>query len=76
MEEFIVDDSDVSECEVEEDDDERDGSVFYIRTDRSLEAQGVKTPRHNRIPNNFDTDSEDEAVATRPVFKTPAAPPG
>ena len=76
MADFIVDDSDMSECEVEEDDDEHDGSVFYIRTDRSLGSPAMAIPRRNHAPINFDSDSEEEGVETRPVFKTPVAPPG
>lgn len=78
MADFIVDDSDMSDCAVEEDSDELDESVFYIRTDRSLNNKALRPRAQNRV-GNFDSDtdsSEDETKERREVFKTPGAVPG
>ena len=71
MEDFIVDDdSDISDYG----DDELDDSLFYVNVDRSRDV-GETSATRSRRTFAIDSDSEDENLYTRPVFKTPVALP-
>ena len=73
MEDFIVEDSEMVDCGVGNEREEEE-SLFYVNVDRSLSV-GETSGRRKKLEFDSNSDSEDEHVNVRPVFKTPITLP-